>query len=153
MSKSPPNIQRIQKELKELCEAPLTYASAGPIGDDITKWSAMITGPENTPYAGGIFKLNIIFPKEYPYKPPKVRFVTKVYHCNVSSSGAICLDILKDQWSPVLTIGKVLISILSLLDDANPSDPLVPEIAELYQKDRATHDEQAREWTNVYATQ
>ena len=109
MSKSP-CILRIQKEFTELVKSPLKYATAGPDSEnDLTRWSATIVGPENTPYHGGIFKLQIYFPKEYPYKPPKVKFVTKVYHCNVSSSGSICLDILKSQWSPVLTISKVLL--------------------------------------------
>ena len=151
MSKSP-CIQRIQKEFTELVKSPLKYATAGPDSEgDLTRWSATIVGPENTPYHGGIFILQIYFPKEYPYKPPKVKFVTKVYHCNVSSSGSICLDILKSQWSPVLTISKVLLSILSLLDDPEPSDPLVPEIAELYMKDRGAHDIRARQWTETYA--
>ena len=93
-------------------------------------------GPEGSPYLGGVFKLNIIFPETYPFKPPKVQFVTKVYHCNVNSNGSICLDILKDQWSPALTISKVLLSISSLLTEPNPSDPLVPEIAQLLQADK-----------------
>ena len=145
-------IQRIQKEYVELQKSPLKYATAGPVDEgDLTLWSGTIVGPDNTPYQGGIFKLHIRFPKEYPYKPPKLRFQTKIYHCNISSTGAICLDILKDQWSPVLTLSKVLLSLLSLLDDPEPSDPLVPEIAELYVRDRSTHDLQAREWTMMHA--
>merc|ERR1712118_43584 len=92
---------------------------------------ATIMGPSDSPYQGGVFFLNINFPSDYPFKPPKCHFTTKIYHCNVNSNGAICLDILKDQWSPALTISKVLLSISSLLTDCNPADPLVPEIARL----------------------
>ena len=86
-------------------------------------------GPDDSPYAGGIFNLNIHFPSDYPFKPPKMSFTTKIYHCNISGNGSICLDILKEQWSPALTVSKVLLSISSLLTDANPDDPFVPEIA------------------------
>merc|ERR1711985_146459 len=113
---------------------------------------ATIMGPEGSPYQGGVFFLNISFPADYPFKPPKVHFKTKIYHCNVNSEGVICLDILKSQWSPALTIQKVLLSISSLLTDPNPSDPLVPEIAQAYLKDRAKHDQTAREWVQKYAT-
>merc|ERR1712060_927698 len=103
---------------------------------------ATIMGPPDSAYQGGVFFLNINFPSDYPFKPPKVNFTTKIYHCNVNSNGAICLDILKDQWSPALTISKVLLSISSLLTDPNPNDPLVPEIAQVYLKDRKKHDRQ-----------
>lgn len=76
--------------------------------------------PGFSPYSGGVFFLNIHFPSDYPFKPPKVNFTTKIYHPNINSQGAICLDILKDQWSPALTISKVLLSISSLLTDPNP---------------------------------
>eukprot|EP00968_Pinguiococcus_pyrenoidosus_P022691 scaffold3340_cov255-Pinguiococcus_pyrenoidosus.AAC.11 len=68
---------------------------------------ATIMGPEDSPYAGGVFFLHIAFPADYPFKPPKVHFTTKIYHCNINSNGGICLDILKDQWSPALTVSKV----------------------------------------------
>jgi ubiquitin-protein ligase len=89
--------------------------------DNIFEWVATLLGPEASPYAGGVFFLKIVFPLDYPFKPPKVTFTTKIYHCNVNSSGVICLDILKDNWSPALTVSKVLLSICSLLTDANPS--------------------------------
>lgn len=142
---------RIQKELIELQTSPPSNCSAGPIDDDIYQWQATIMGPQGSPYEGGVFYLKIDFPKDYPFKPPKMVFLTKIYHCNINSAGGICLDILKDQWSPALTISKLLLSICSLMDDANPDDPLVPDIAVLLKKDKATHDEEARLYTLKYA--
>ena len=109
-------------------------------------------GPQDSPYAGGIFFLDITFPADYPFKPPKVTFKTRIYHCNVNSQGNICLDILKDQWSPALTVSKVLLSICSLLTDANPDDPLVGNIASQYRENREEHDRTAQEWTRRYAS-
>mmetsp|Transcript_44751 Transcript_44751/g.59429 ORF Transcript_44751/g.59429 Transcript_44751/m.59429 type:complete len:111 (+) Transcript_44751:131-463(+) len=109
-------------------------------------------GPDDSPYAGGVFFLNIHFPPDYPFKPPKVSFTTKIYHPNINANGSICLDILKDQWSPALTISKVLLSLSSLLTDPNPDDPLVPEIATLYKNDRSKYEQTAREWTSRFGT-
>jgi ubiquitin-conjugating enzyme E2 D/E len=145
--------QRIRKELKLLQEESKSMpgCSAGPEGDDLLTWQGIIVGPEGTPYVGGVFKLEIKFPSDYPYKAPKVTFATPIYHCNINRAGNICLDILKDKWSPVLTIGKVLLSICSLLSDPNPDDPLAPEIAEVFKNDRAKHDETAAAYTARYA--
>lgn len=144
-------LARIQKELIELQTSPPCNCSAGPIDDDIYQWQATIMGPQGSPYEGGVFYLKIDFPKDYPFKPPKMVFLTKIYHCNINSAGGICLDILKDQWSPALTISKLLLSICSLMDDANPDDPLVPDIADLLKNDKETHDEEARLYTLKYA--
>jgi ubiquitin-conjugating enzyme E2 D/E len=143
----------LSQELKDLSNDPPATCSAGPqTQDDMFTWKATVMGPQGSPYAGGVFFLNVTFPTDYPFKPPKVQFTTKIYHCNVNSSGAICLDILKDQWSPALTISKVLLSISSLLTDPNPNDPLVPEIAQMLLKDQKKHDLTAKEWTQKYAT-
>ena len=128
-------------------------------------------GPADSPYASGVFFLSIAFPTDYPFKPPKVNFTTRIYHPNINANGSICLDILRDQWSPALTISKgtlfnawkgllvamltlfftVLLSICSMLTDPNPDDPLVPEIAHIYKTDRPKYEAMAREWTRKYA--
>tara|TARA_B110000208_G_scaffold189038_1_gene249828 strand:- start:6447 stop:6896 length:450 start_codon:yes stop_codon:yes gene_type:complete len=144
-------LQRLRKEYENLRKNPPAFCTAAPIDDNYYKWSAQIYGPEGTPYYGGIFKLNILFPTEYPFTPPKINFTTQVYHPNINKSGSICLDILKDKWSPALTITKVLISICSLLNDPNPSDPLEPEIANEYTTNLKQFNETAMSWTMIYA--
>ncbi|KAJ5726416.1 ubiquitin-conjugating enzyme e2-16 kda protein [Penicillium malachiteum] len=134
-------LKRINKELTDLGRDPPSSCSAGPIGDDLG----------DSPYSGGVFFLTIHFPTDYPFKPPKVNFTTRIYHPNINSNGSICLDILRDQWSPALTISKVLLSICSMLTDPNPDDPLVPEIAHVYKTDRPRYEATAREWTRKYA--
>ncbi|XP_035248547.1 ubiquitin-conjugating enzyme E2 E3-like isoform X1 [Anguilla anguilla] len=112
--------KRIQKELAEITLDPPPNCSAGPKGDNIYEWRSTILGPPGSVYEGGVFFLDITFSSDYPFKPPKVTFRTRIYHCNINSQGVICLDILKDNWSPALTISKVLLSICSLLTDCNP---------------------------------
>jgi ubiquitin-conjugating enzyme E2 D/E len=117
-------LRRIQKELTDISHDPPANCSGGPTReDDLMNWSAMIIGPEDCPFQGGVFYLNIQFPTDYPFRPPKINFTTRVYHPNINSNGGICLDILKDQWSPALTISKVLLSICAPLTDANQNDP------------------------------
>ena len=144
--------KRIKNELDDLNKSPIPNCSAGPINNnDITKWDGTIIGPEDTPYMNGIFNISIEFTSEYPFKPPRVFFKTKIYHCNINDQGGICLDILKNNWSPALNISKLLLSICSLLSEPNPDDPLVPLIAELYKKNRELHDMNAKEYTIKYA--
>lgn len=104
-----------------------------------------------TPYEGGIYFLDITFPSDYPFQPPKVVFRTRVFHCNVDSSGNVSLEIIKDNWSPALTITKVLLAIRSIFTKPDPYNPLVPGIARLYLADKAKHDELASEWTLRFA--
>ena len=144
-------LKRINKELFDLQIDPPSNCSAGPVKDNLFKWQATIMGPTDSPFEGGIFFLEINFPSQYPFKPPKCIFTTKIYHPNINSKGGICLDILGNNWSPALTISKVLLSICSLLTDPNPDDPLVPEIATQYTTNREKYDIIAREWTMKYA--
>lgn len=145
------SLKRITRELEDLKNDPPMNCSAGPEGEDMFRWEGVIFGPADSPYAGGVFKLKIIFPIDYPFKCPNITFVTKIYHPNINSSGIICLDILKNQWSPALTISKILLSICSMLTDPNPNDPLMPEIAHLYKTNLAEYTQAAREHTLRHA--
>lgn len=145
-------VKRIQRELTDITLDPPPNCSAGPKGDNIYDWVGTILGPPGTVYQGGVFFLEITFPSEYPFKPPKIIFRTRIYHCNINSQGQICLDILKDNWSPAFTVSKVLLSVIALLTDCNPADPLVGNIAQQFLTNREEHDETAREWTRRYAT-
>ncbi len=145
-------LRRLMKEKNELHANPIEGVTADVIEEsDMFKWQASISGPTNSPYEGGTFFLRIDFPVEYPFKPPKVNFTTKVYHPNVNENGGVCLDILADQWAPTLSISKVLVSIQQFLADPNPDHALVPEVAELMKRDPEGFKKKAKDWTKQYA--
>ena len=96
--------------------------------------------------------MHILFSKDYPFKPPRLTFTTRIYHPNVNSDGIVSIKILKDDWSPAFTISMVLLCLGSLLTDADPDNPLEPDIANIYKNDRARYENTAREWTRRYAT-
>ena len=144
-------LKRLRKELDDIMKDPPSNCSAGVKNDNLLSWEATILGPSDSPYSGGIFNLSITFPGDYPFKPPKIKFTTKILHPNINSHGSICLDILSKSWSPALTVSKVLLSISSLLTDPNPDDPLNTEIANLYKKDKEAFDKKVRLYTLRYA--
>ena len=114
-------------------------------------FSVIILGPQDSPYAGGRFKLELFLPEDYPMAPPKVRFLTRMYHPNIDRLGRICLDILKDKWSPALQIRTVLLSIQALLSAPNPDDPLNNEAAEMWKSNERQAITQAVAYTRQYA--
>ena len=147
---------RLEKELKDLRkeaqENPeLMQITAVPKDGKEYEWIATMHGPKDTPFEGGVFKLDISFPPDYPFKPPKVEFVTRIYHPNVNDRGSICVDILKHNWSPALTISKVLMSICSLLMDPNENDPLDADVANVYKTDRKRYEKNVRDYVKKYA--
>ncbi|MGW7177220.1 ubiquitin-conjugating enzyme E2 [Streptomyces xanthophaeus] len=145
--------KRIEKELQDITQDPPPNISAKLKNEGETHaWIATLTGPEESPHAGGSFHLDIRLPIDYPFKAPKVTFSTRIFHPNVSTGGHVALSILNDAWSPALTVEKVLLSVSSLLSDPNPNDPLNQEAAKLFTQDHAAYDEIAREWTRKYAT-
>jgi ubiquitin-conjugating enzyme (huntingtin interacting protein 2) len=147
--------QRIQREFREVVKSK-EIAESGVqlelIRDDLTELAGTIAGPPDTPYQGGKFRLEIKIPDTYPFNPPKVRFITKIWHPNISSvTGAICLDILKDQWAAAMTLRTVLLSIQALLAAPEPSDPQDAVVARQYQENNGIYRETAQHWANAYA--
>eukprot|EP00898_Chlorokybus_atmophyticus_P002301 jgi/Chlat1/3071/Chrsp21S08795 len=135
---------RVQKELAELSRD----ASSSGVGvsdvSSLTDMTAYIAGPRDTPYETGHFKIAIQLPAAYPFEPPKMRFISKVWHPNISSAnGAICLDILKDAWSPALTLRAALLSLQALLSAPQPDDPQDAVVARQYLDDRETFENTA----------
>ena len=144
--------KRITKELNDILKNPMTFGSVKILNNNIFHWQATILGPDDTPYKKGIFFLNIRFDQTHPYNPPKITFINKVFHSNININGKISLAILNDEWSPVITIHKILLSIRSLLADPDLTNPLVPEIAALYKNNRELHHKKAKEWTKKHAS-
>jgi ubiquitin-conjugating enzyme (huntingtin interacting protein 2) len=148
---------RIQKELRQLQDFDKTGVSADIVNDNILSLRGKIKGPEGTPYEGGVFDIEINVLEDYPFSPPKMKFITKVWHPNISSAtGAICLDILKtgtdSQWSPAQTIRSALLSLQALLSTPEPNDPQDAVVAGQYKKDFDAWKRTAVEWTKMYAT-
>uniref|UniRef100_A0A6A7G9T6 Ubiquitin-conjugating enzyme E2 N n=1 Tax=Hirondellea gigas TaxID=1518452 RepID=A0A6A7G9T6_9CRUS len=143
--------RRIIKETQRLTKDPIPGVSCTPHRDNLRYFSVVISGPPGSPYEGGIFKLELFLTKEYPMSPPSVRFLTKIYHPNIDRLGRICLDILKDRWSPALQIRTVCLSIQLLLQAPNPDDPLALDVAELWKSDEQKALAHARQWTSQYA--
>ncbi|XP_010908213.1 ubiquitin-conjugating enzyme E2 27 isoform X1 [Elaeis guineensis] len=168
------DVSRVQKELVE-CNRDKGISGVSIVHDgrsDLSHLSGTITGPVGTPYEGGTFQIDICLPSGYPFEPPKMQFITKVWltstqstqhtllslwslfvlHPNISSqNGAICLDILKDQWSPALTLKTALLSLQALLSAPEPDDPQDAVVAQQYLRDYPTFVATARYWTEVFA--
>ena len=147
---------RIQKELKELLElskkSSQETVKADIVDDNLYHWSGTIFGPVDSCYEGGIFRVDIQIPEDYPFKPPKMKFDTKIWHPNISSqTGAICLDILKDEWTPALTIRTALVSLQALLSCPEPDDPQDAEVAKQYKLDIDIFNQTAKYWTKRFA--
>ncbi|KAN0063568.1 Ubiquitin-conjugating enzyme E2 1 [Thecaphora frezii] len=145
-------LRRITKEINDCKNDKTSGVDVVMVGESPFHLIGTFPGPENSPYDGGIFDVDIQVSEGYPFQPPKMKFITKVYHPNISSaSGAICLDILKDQWSPVLTLKSTLMSLRSLLCSPEPTDPQDAEVAKHYMSDKADFEATAKYWTEIYA--
>jgi len=146
------SLVRIKKEYAEIQKAKDAGVAAELVNDNYEHWKGLIKGPDGSVYEGGEFIVDIQIPKNYPFVPPIMRFDTKVWHPNVSSqNGAICLDILKNEWSPALTLRTALLSLQALLSCPNPDDPQDAQVAGQYKSDRKAWETTAKYWTSTYA--
>ena len=162
--------KRLMRDFKRLQKDPPVGIQAAPLDNNVMAWQAVIFGPDDTPWEGGTFKLLLEFTEDYPNKPPAVKFLSKLFHPNVSpftlptliirpeatqnsfflccqvyNDGKICLDILQNQWSPIYDISAILTSIQSLLSDPNPASPANAEASQLYDRDRREYNKRVRE--------
>ncbi|GAW80631.1 ubiquitin-conjugating enzyme E2 [Plasmodium gonderi] len=128
--------RRIIQDLNKINKEQNKSFEAAPFSDNIMCCHAIIRGPEDTIWECGIFHLIISFSEEYPVSPPKVKFLSKIFHPNIYTDGNICLDILQNQWSPIYDITSLLTSIQSLLNDPNTSSPANPEAARIFINNR-----------------
>ena len=143
---------RIKKEYQDLQKEKNSNVLVKLVNNDIRHWKGRIKGPIDTCYQGGIFDVDIVIPNEYPFKPPKMKFDTKIWHPNISSvTGAICLDILKNEWTPALTIRTALISLQALMCEPVPNDPQDAVVAKQYMSDIKLFNETAKHWVEEYA--
>ena len=142
--------KRLKKEYDVIKKENNIHFNVAPDDKTFLNWSGVIYGPINTPYYGGIFSIKIFFTNKYPFTPPKIKFITPIFHPNIKN-GEICLDTLKNNWSPALILSKVLISLISLLDDPNVNDPLDIVSANLYKKSKIEYFEKAKAYTLAHA--
>ena len=162
------NNTRVLKETQRLLAEPVEGVIAKTQAENIRYFSVAIQGPQGSPYAGGLFRLELFLPAEYPVKPPRVRFLTRIYHPNIDSLGRICLDILYDNWSPILQIRTIIMGIQDLLSTPNPNDSFPPRIirrvgeeqkldtsvtiSETWEANEREAVERARDWTKRFAS-
>ena len=138
--------KRIQKELEAFLADPPgpPGCSVLQMGDDLSRWQVKVQGPPESSFEGGNFTLLVTFPPDYPFKPPKVKFETRIFHPNINHSGDICLDTLASQWAPSFSMAQVMLSIIQLLSHPNPSDPINLEAARMLQQDPESYHRRVR---------
>lgn len=127
-------IKRLTKEWEKIKKEPIERVSISPVSENISKWVGYIEGPDDSPYQGAKFPIEMNFDSSYPVKPPSVKFTKFVFHPNIYRDGKICIDILQDKWAPSLNIQSILLSLVSLFDDPNVNSPANRDAATLYKK-------------------
>jgi len=142
--------RRVLKEYRDILNSPVQGFSVFVSADNVLSWKVVMSQLPD-PYTGGTWLLTFDFPSDYPFKPPKVRFITPIYHCNVNVNGGICLAVLHSEWSPALTAARVMMSIFDLMTDPNPDDALDAVKGQLLRDNKALYFAQAVHHTSQEA--
>lgn len=150
--------KRLLSESKQLLKNPPPLIQAGPTHDSIFHWSALIQGPQDTPYEFGVFIATLTFPSDYPLSPPTMKFETPILHPNVYEDGNVCISILhasgqdplgyelaSERWSPVQSVEKILLSVVSMLAEPNAESPANVEAAKLFRNDKEEFNKRVRD--------
>ncbi|KDN70802.1 putative ubiquitin-conjugating enzyme E2-18 kDa [Colletotrichum sublineola] len=151
--------RRLLQEYRALTNNPPEGITAGPLSeDDLLHWEALIQGPEGTPFDGGVFPAELKFPKDYPLAPPTMKFLVDMWHPNIYPSGLVCISILhppgddpnhyehaSERWSPIQSVEKILISVMSMLAEPNDESPANVEAAKMWRERRADYEQKVRD--------
>ncbi|KAM7534620.1 hypothetical protein Aperf_G00000105479 [Anoplocephala perfoliata] len=151
-------LKRLMSEYKQLTDNPPEGIIAGPVNEsNFFEWEAYIMGPDGTPFEGGVFIARLTFPSDYPLSPPKMRFISKIFHPNVYPDGRVCISILHtpgsdplgyesaaERWSPVQSVEKILLSVVSLLAEPNDESAANVDAAKMWRENRKSFEEIAR---------
>ncbi|CAG0916685.1 unnamed protein product [Notodromas monacha] len=144
--------RRLQKELQEIRNNGVRSFRDLKVDDsNILTWQGLIV-PSNAPYNKGAFRVELIFPAEYPFKPPRVTFKTRIYHPNIDEKGQVCLPIIAaENWKPATKTDQVLQALIALVNDPEPEHPLRADVAEEYARDKAKFMKNAEDFTRKYS--
>jgi ubiquitin-protein ligase len=143
---------RLNKEYGDLVENPIGCVEISYVGEEISKWNCKVQGPEDTPYYGGFFNVEMDFSDNYPFKAPKVLFKTKIYHPNVKTdTGEICTQAIEKSWVPTQNARYVIESIVSLMASPRAEDPLEQEIADMFINNHDGFVTEAAKYTAEFA--
>jgi ubiquitin-protein ligase len=153
---NPSSAARIPKELADINDKISKNELEGVIIETDPSnnflWRILVAGPKGTPYEGGVFKLACKFPEQYPFKPPQIKFETKIYHPNVNKdNGEICQDVYEKDWLPTKRVVSIVQLIISMLLAPNIDSPIEATIADEYKNNKALYNKNAQEWTQKYA--
>jgi len=144
--------RRLQKELQDIRKANMKCFRDIRVDDtNILSWQGLIV-PESAPYSKGAFRIEINFPAEYPFKPPKILFRTKIYHPNIDEKGQVCLPIISvENWKPATKTDQVIQALVALVNEPEPEHPLRTDLAEEYSRDRKRFFKNAEDHTKKFS--